>query len=134
MSTRPYAGRQLVSALSGGLQFGLRVHVNVRPRQRVIFQGAENLSVQQLTSELAEMVSGLRVCSYFVRSRLEQLTGALQSNVQFGSWLYARRAALDLAALLAQAQKRREVGGGSLAVRGANAALRIAELCSQEAR
>jgi len=133
MSHQPYGAREVIRHLTG-LDIGLRVQVNVRPAQRAIFHGAENLSVQQLTSELAELVSDLRVYSHFVHRRLEQLTGALQTNVEFGSWSYARRAALDLAALLAQAQKRREVGGGSLAVRGANAALRIAELCAAEAR
>ncbi len=47
------------------LDIGLRVRVDVHPsRQRAIFCGAENLSVQALTSELAEMISSLRVYRY----------------------------------------------------------------------
>jgi hypothetical protein len=51
--------------------------------------------------------------------------------VQSRSWSYARRAALDLAGVLALAQKQRQVSG-SRAVHGANCALRIAELCERE--
>jgi len=132
MSHHVYGARHLCRALTG-LDFGLRVHVDVRPAQRAIFVGAENLSVQALTSELAEMVSGLRVHSYAVGGQLEQVTTALMLNVESGEWQFARRCALDLAGLLAQAEKRGQVKG-SLGVRGANAALRIAELCAREAR
>jgi hypothetical protein len=73
------------------------------------------------------------VYSYALRGQLEQVTCALQMNVQSRSWSYARRAALDLAGVLALAQKRRQVLD-SRAVGGANCALRIAELCAREAR
>ncbi len=133
MSQHTFDARSALRTLTG-LDIGLRVRVDVHPsRQRAIFCGAENLSVQSLTSELAEMVSSLRVYSYAVRGQLEQVTYALQRNVECGSWSYARRCALDLAGLLALAQKRRLVAG-SLGVRGANCAMRIAELCAKEAR
>jgi hypothetical protein len=54
-------------------------------------------------------------------------------NLRCGEWLYAERAALDLASLLRQAHRRRLVAG-SLALRAANGALRVAELCAREAR
>jgi hypothetical protein len=132
MSSRTAFGRPFFRALTG-LDVGLRVRIRRTQPQGAIFAGAQNLSVEALTSELAEMVSGLVVYSYAMRGLLEQVTYALQLNVQTRSWSYARRAALDLAGLLAQAQKQ-HCGAGSRAVRGANCALRIAELCEKEAR
>ena len=132
MPHHPFGSRQALRALTG-LDFGLRVRVDVRPCQRTIFSGAENLSVQALTSELAEMVSSLRVHSYALRGQLEEVTSALQLNVESGSWRYARCAALDLSGLLALAAKRRLADRG-LCARGANCALRIAELCAREVR
>ena len=132
MSSRTAFGRPFFRPLSG-LDVGLRVRIGRTQSQGAIFAGAENLSVQALTSELAEMVSGLVVYSYALRGQLEQVTFALQANVQSRSWSYARRAALDLAGLLAQAQKQHS-GVRSRAARGANCALRIAELCEKEAR
>ena len=132
MSSRTASGSQFFRVLSG-LDIGLRVRVRRSQSQGAIFAGAENLSVEALTSELAEMVSGLVVYSYALRGQLEQVTFALQANVQSRSWSYARRAALDLAGVLALAQKRQQVSG-SRAVRGANCALRIAELCEREVR
>jgi hypothetical protein len=132
MSSRIANGRQLFRTLTG-LDIGLRVRVRRQSSQGALFLGGENLSVQALTSELAERVSGLVVYSYALRGQLEQVTFALQVNVQSRSWSYARRAALDLAGVLALAQKQRQVWG-SRAVRGANCALRTAELCEQEAR
>ncbi len=132
MSHQPYDGRSVLRAVTG-LDFGLRVRVSASSPQRSIFPGAENLSVHELTSELAETVSKLRVFSYGLRAQLEEVTDALQTNVSWGSWRYARRAALDLAGLLASGHRRRLVYG-ELAVRAANAALRIAELCYREGR
>ena len=134
MFPHTFDARSTLQALSG-LDIGLRVGVSVEPSpQRAIFAGAENLSLQALSSELAEMISSLRVYSYAVRGQLERVTEALQSNVASASWRYARRSALDLSGILALAQKRRQVAG-SLALRGASAALRIAELCrAEEAR
>ncbi len=125
-------GRAALRAVTG-LDFGLRVRVATDSRQRPLFSGAENLSVRGLVAELAELVSSLRVYSYAMRGHLEDVTSALQANLECGSWRFAQRAALDLAGLLGQARQRR-LADAELAVRGANAALRIAELCSREVR
>jgi hypothetical protein len=130
MSHHPYGARATLRALTG-LDFGLRARVTSQSRQRTLFSGSQNLSAQELTWELAEMVSELRVRSFAVRGQLEQVTS--QANVQCGAWRYAQRAALDLAALLAQTGKRR-LAETELCVRGANGALRIAELCGREVR
>lgn len=114
------------------LDFGLRVRIEAHSEQRTIFVGAENLSVQALTSELSEMVSGLRVRSFSLRAELEQVTSALMVNVQSGFWPLARRAATDLGGLLAYARKRRFTEP-ELCIRGANCAFRIAELCARAA-
>jgi hypothetical protein len=133
MSHQPNAGRNGLRAVAG-LDFGLRVRVEPgTSRQQSIFAGAEDLSVHELTSELAEQVSKLRVFNYTLRGQLEEVTYALQTNVSWGSWRYARRAALDLAGLLASGQKRRLIPG-ELAIRAANAAERIADLCTREVR
>lgn len=113
------------------LDFGLRVRVEAHPAQRTIFSAAEELPVQDLTSELAELVSGLRVHSFSLRGELEHVTSALMVNVECGFWTLGQRAALDLASLLGQARKRR-LADAELCFGGANAALHIADLCSQE--
>jgi hypothetical protein len=115
------------------LDFGLRVRVEAQPQQRTIFSGADKLSAQQLTSELAEMVSSLRVRSFALRGQLEEITCALQVNVACGFWPLAQRAALDLGALLSQA-RRRHLADAELAERGAQCAWRIADLCGSEVR
>jgi len=132
MSQHSFGPRHPFRALPA-LDFGLRVRVEPHRLQRTLFSGAEKLSLQDLTSELAEMISSLRVRSYSVRGHLEQLTQALQVNVECGFWSLACRAALDLAAELALSRKRR-LTDPELSSRGANAALRIAELCSREVR
>ena len=124
--------RPSFAALSA-LDFGLRVRVEASSSQQTIFSGAENLSAQELTSELAVLVSRVRVRSFALRGQLEHVTSALMINVRCGFWPLARRAALDLAGLLGQA-RRRCWAHPELAVRAANAALRIAELCAKEAR
>jgi hypothetical protein len=132
MSSQPFGARHSLSALSG-LAVGLRVRVQLRPIQRAIFSGARNLSLQALTSELAEMVSTLRVRSYGLRSQLEEVTSALQGNVECASWAYARRAALDLAGLLSLCWRKR-LADAERCRCGEEAALRIAELCQAEVR
>jgi hypothetical protein len=124
--------RPSFAALSA-LDFGLRVRVETQPSQQTIFSGAENLSAQALTSELAVLVSRLRVHSFWLRGQLEHVTSALMLNVRCGFWSLARRAALDLAGCLVQARKR-HLADAELAYRAANAALRIAGLCGQEVR
>lgn len=111
----------------------LRLRVAIDSRQMPLFCGQENFSVQELTSELAYTVSRLRVGSFSLRSRIEQAVTAVQVNVECGFFPLARKAALDLASLLAQARKR-HLTNSDLSSRCANAALRIADLCGQEVR
>jgi hypothetical protein len=61
-------------AAAVALDLGLRVWVEAHPARRSIFSGAERLTVQQLTSELAALVSSLRVRSFSLRYELEQVT------------------------------------------------------------
>jgi hypothetical protein len=134
MSSHTFGARRswLGSAALAALDAGLQVHVETHPAQRTIFSGAENLSAQDLASELAYMLSSLRIRSFRVRADVEDLASAVLSNLECGFWLYARRAAQDLAGTLASTGKRR-LADRELCVRGANAALRISELCVEEA-
>jgi hypothetical protein len=115
------------------LDFGLRVRIEANPAQRALFSGAETLTAQQLTAELAELVSSLRVRSFALRHELEQLTSALLVNVDCGFPSLARRAALDLGDLLRVAARRR-LADPELCLRGANCSFRIAELIVGETR
>ena len=126
-SSRPFRGSLQA------LDFGLRVRVNAHADQGTLFSGAENLSVQELTSEAAEMLSELRVRSFALRSQIEESTSALQVNIQCGFWSLAVRAAEDLAGLLGYARQRR-LADSELCFRGANCASHIADLCSREVR
>jgi hypothetical protein len=96
-------------AAAQALDFGLEVRLELDSSQATIFSGAESLSAQQLSSELAEPVSSLRVRSFSLRAQPEEVTTALLSNVRCGFWPLARRAALDLEGLLGQARRRRLV-------------------------
>jgi len=120
-------------AAAVALDFGLRVRVEAVPAQRALFSGAHNLTVQQLTSELAELVSSFRVRSFSLRAELEQVTSALMMNADCGSWPLARRAALDLGDLLRTAARRR-LADTELGFRGAKSAFRIADLLAEEVR
>jgi hypothetical protein len=133
MSAQPFASRPswLSPAALGSLELGLRVRVETRGFQRSLFSGAERLSARELTSELAELVSSLRVRSFALRAELEQLMSALMVNVDSGFWSLARRAALDLGGTLDLARKRRLVDE-ELSVRGGAWAFRIAPLCGKE--
>lgn len=53
ISHHPFGARHVLSALTD-LDFGLRVRVEVRPAQRTTFSGAENVSFQAFTVELAK--------------------------------------------------------------------------------
>jgi hypothetical protein len=64
-------------AAAVALDFGLRVRVDGHADQRTLFSGAENLSLQELSSELGLMISELRVRSFSLRHELEQVTDAL---------------------------------------------------------
>jgi len=129
MSSHAFGSRSQRSLAA--LDFGLRVRVDTCSEQRTLFSGADDLSVHDLVSELAEMVSGLRVRSFALRAELEQVMSALMVNTRCGFWPLARRAAFDLAGLLAHARKR-HFADPELCYRGANGAHRIAELCGRE--
>jgi hypothetical protein len=128
-----FTTRRPSRASLGALDFGLQVRIETHPAQRTIFSSAQELPVQDLTSELAEMVSELRVRSFALRGQLEHVTSALQVNVDCGFWPLARRAALDLAGLLGSARKR-HLADPELCIRGTHAARHVADLCSQEVR
>jgi hypothetical protein len=117
----------------GALDFGLRVRLETEADQRPIFAGSDSLSIQQLTSELSDMLSGLRIRSFALRGQIEHVTSALMVNVDCGFWPLARRAALDPGGLLASVGKRR-FADPELCIHGANCALRIADLISREVR
>ena len=123
---------QASPAAAVALDFGLRVRVDGHVDQRTLFSGAENLSVQELCSELGLMISELRVRSFVLRHQLEQVTDALLVNVRCGFWPLAHRAALDLGDLLAHARWRR-LTDAELCVRGSRCAFHVADLCAQEA-
>jgi hypothetical protein len=128
-ATRP--SRPLSPAALSALDFGPSVRVDIHPSQRTLFSGAESLSACELTSELAEMVSTLRVRSFALRSELEQLVSALMVNVECGFISLARHAALDLGDSLGSAARRR-LADPELCHRGAHCAFRIAELVARE--
>ena len=135
MSHRTFGARSprtLSSAALAALDAGLHVAVDTDRSQRLLFGGAEHLSVQALASELAQMVSSLRIRSFSVRADIEELTLALLHNLECGFWIYARRAALDLSEVLASAGKHR-VADRELCIRGANVAVHVAALCVTEA-
>lgn len=124
MSHQPFAARNT-------LDFGLRVRIQVRITQRPLFPGSDDLSVLLLTAELAELVSSLRVYSYALRASLENITTAVQVNVQSAAWIYARRAALDLAGQISLARRQR-LAPPEPSLRAEQVALRVAELCQAE--
>jgi hypothetical protein len=125
--------RRFSAASAAALDAGLYVRLEQAPAQGLLFAGADTFSTQELTSEVACLVARLRLRSFSLRHGLEEVTTALMVNVRCGFWPLAHRAALDLAALLRQARRRRLVDP-ELAVRGANGALRVAHLCSREVR
>lgn len=126
-----FTTRRSPAALAA-LDFGLEVRVRTSS-QRLLFSGAQSLSLRELCSELSQRVCGLRVRSFSLRWEVERVTSALLTNVDCGFWLLAEHAALDLGGLLSEA-RRRHLADAELCLRGSNCALRIAELCSKEAR
>jgi hypothetical protein len=129
---RNFGTRQVVTALTG-LDFGLRVRIDVRPAQPTLFRSPRSIAVEPAALDLAQQVVGLRVYSYGVRAQLEEVLTALQLNIASGSWSFARRAALDLASILSVARNRGQITG-SRAFRASATALRVADLCESEAR
>ena len=125
--------RRFSAAAAAALDAGRPVRLEPRPAQGLLFSGAEDMSTQELTSELACLVARLRIRSFSLRRDLEEVTTALMVNVRCGFWPLAHRAALDLAGLLGRA-RRRHLVDAELAARGTTGALRVAHLCSREVR
>ena len=124
---------QASPAAAVALDFGLRVRVDAQVDQRTLFSGAENLSLQELCSELGLMISELRVRSFVLRHQLEQVTDAFSSTSGAASGRWRHRAAVDLGDLLAHARRRR-LADAELCVRGSRCAVHIAQVCAQEVR
>jgi hypothetical protein len=135
MSLRDFAPRHRrpSPAALQALDFGLQVRFQAQSSQRSIFFGAERPSVRQLTLELSELISGLRVHSFSLRAQLEDLTSAIMVNLDCGFWFLAGRAALDLGGLLTSVG-RRGLADRELCVRGSRCAFRIADLLETEVR
>jgi len=132
MSHQPFGARHTVRRLTG-LDFGLRVRIEMHSPQLPLFSGSDKFSAQELTSEVAALVSRLRVWNFSLRAQIERVASALIANVECGSWRFARRAAQDLGDLLSEAHKR-NLADWELCLRGERLALRIADLCRKEAR
>ena len=132
MSHYPFGARHTVRRLVA-LDFGLRVRIETTSPQLTLFSAPAKLQARQLTSEVPELISRLRVWSFSLRGQLEQVTQALMMNVECGFFSLARFAALDLADLLSEARMRNLADSG-LCHRGERSALRIAELLAREVR
>ena len=124
---------QASPAAAIALDLGLRVRIDGHADQGTLFCGTENLSLRELCSELALMISALRIRSFVLRRELEQVTDALLVDVRCGFWPLAHRAAVDLGDLLAHARRRR-LADAELCVRGSRCAFHIARVCAQEVR
>jgi len=113
---------------SPSVSFGLRVRVAVNTTQRCLFGGDGPSLPTRLAEELCVVVARIVVSDFRIHSQLDRTVPAVLRNVRLGFWSCARRAALDAAAALASGAKRRVVQS-DLAIKAANLALRIAELC-----
>lgn len=133
MFHRLYGPRTMLRALTGGLDFGLRLRIRDHSSQRSMFRGPDNHAARQLISDLAEELSDLRVYSYSLRGQLEDSLSALQLNAKWGSWRYARRAALDLSGTLSLAASRR-LADAQTCLECSQVATQIAELCGKGVR
>jgi hypothetical protein len=114
--------------------FGLRVRVAIHTTQGYLF-GADHRSsaLTRLAEELCIQVARIVVCDFRIHSQLDRTIPAVLRNVRLSFWSCARRAALDAASALASGAKRR-VMQSDLAIKAANLALRIAELCEANER
>jgi len=113
---------------SGSHHFGLRVRVAVDTTQRILFGDDGPSLPTRLAEELCVMVARIVVSDFRIHSQLDRTVPAVLRNVRLGFWSCARRAALDAASALACGAKRRVVQS-DLAIKAANLALRIAEIC-----
>ena len=124
----PHTGPEPTPSSSSLRPFGLRVRVSVETTQRCLFGTDGPSIVTRLAEELCVQVARIVVCDFRIHSQLDRTVPAVLRNVRIGVWSCARRAALDAASALAAGAKRR-VMQSDLAIRAANLALRIAEIC-----
>ena len=127
------AGPEPLSPCSGSHQFGLRVRVAIDTTQRYLFGDDGPSLLTRLAEELCIQMARIVVMDFRIHSQLDRTVPAVLRNVRLGFWSCARRAALDAASALAAGAKRRVVQS-DLAIKAANLALRIAELCESAER
>jgi hypothetical protein len=128
------AGPGSSSPFSTSPSFGLRVRVAIDTAQGCLFGHGDGPSVlTRLAEELCIQVARIVVCDFKIHSQLDRTIPAVLRNVRLSFWSCARRAALDAASALTAGAKRR-VMQSDLAIKAANLALRIAELCETNER
>ena len=124
------AGPEPVPPSSVSQSFGLRVRVALNTPQQCLFGGDGPSILTRMAESLCIDVARIVVRDFRIHSQLERTIPAILRNVRLSFWSCARRAALDAAAALASGAKRR-VLQSDMAIRAANLALRIAELCEE---
>ena len=122
------AGPDPLSQSSVSQSFGLRVRVALNTTQQCLFGGHGPSILTRMAEALCIDVARIVVRDFRIHSQLERTIPAILRNVRLSFWSCARRAALDAAAALACGARRR-VLQSDLAIKAANLALRIAELC-----
>ena len=127
------AGAQSLPPTSHSHHFGLRVRVAIDTTQRFLFGDDGPSLLTRLAEELCIQMARIVVMDFRIHSQLDRTVPAVLRNVRLGFWSCARRAALDAASALAAGAKRRVVQS-DLAIKAANLALRIAELCETAER
>ena len=123
-------GPKPTSQSSSVPSLGLRVRVALSTTQRCLFGQDGPSLVTRLAEELCVEVARFVVCDFRIHSQLERTIPAVLRNVRLSFWSCARRAALDAASTLTAGAKRRVVQS-DMAIKAANIALRIAELCEK---
>jgi hypothetical protein len=127
------AGPEPLPPTSSSHQFGLRVRVAIDTTQRYLFGDDGPSLLTRLAEELCIQMARIVVMDFRIHSQLDRTVPAVLRNVRLGFWSCARPAALDAASALAAGAKRRVVQS-DLAIKAANLALRIAELCESAER
>lgn len=126
-------GPRSSSPFSTSQSFGLRVRVAIDTTQGFLFGGDGPSVLTRLAEELCIQVARIVVCDFKIHSQLDRTIPAVLRNVHLSFWSCARRAALDAASALTAGAKRR-VMQSDMAIKAANLALRIAELCEANER
>ena len=123
-------GPKPTSQSSSVPSLGLHVRVALSTTQRCLFGEDGPSLVTRLAEELCVEVARFVVCDFRIHSQLERTIPAVLRNVRLSFWSCTRRAALDAASTLTAGAKRRVVQS-DMAIKAANIALRIAELCEK---